>query len=228
MPFSTAFDAHPIVERVQRVRQTPIAAYGSTILLVGLAVLGRWAVGDYVGAHVPFISFYPAIIAATLLGGLWPGVVAAILSSLAAWYLFLPPLYSWTLEERELVQLLLFIFISGVNLTIIVLLNALVDRVMAQEQNMRVLFESAPNGIVVVDEQGEIKLINASTEKLFGYERLELLGQSVEVLVPDGNSTCIAPSGRRFCKSLKHAPWVLVVISAVDARTEVNFQLRSA
>ena len=153
--------------------------------MVALAVFGRWAVGEYVGARVPFITFYPAIIIATLIGGLWLGIIATILSSLAAWYLFLPPLYSWTLEERELDQLLLFIFICGINVTVVALLNALVDRVLAQEDNTRVLLKSAPYGIVVVDERGIIKLINTSTEKLFGYNRHELLGRSVEVLVPD-------------------------------------------
>ncbi len=185
MPFSSAFETHPIVERLQRVRRNPIAAYGSAVVVVALAVLVRWAVGDYVGARIPFITFYPAIIIATLVGGVWPGIFATILSSLAAWYLFLTPEDTWILDERELIQLLLFIFICGINLTIVTLMNALVDRVFSQEENMRVLLESAPNGIIVVDEHGTIKLVNASTEKLFGYKRLELLGRNVEVLVPD-------------------------------------------
>ncbi len=44
--------------------------------------------------------------------------------------------------------------------------------------------ESAPNAIVVVDQGGEIKLLNALTEQLFGYSREELLGKSVEILLP--------------------------------------------
>jgi PAS domain S-box-containing protein len=185
VPFDASFQTHTIVERVQRVRRNPIAAYGSAVILVTLAALGRWAVGEYVGLRVPFITFYPAIIVATLLGGLWPGIIATFLSSLAAWYLFLGPGYSWTLEERELIQLLLFVVICGINLTVVALLNALVDRILAQREGMRILLESAPNGVVVVDERGVIKLVNASAEKLFGYTRSELLGQAVEVLVPD-------------------------------------------
>ncbi len=185
MPFSDALQTRPIVERVHRVRQNAIAAYGLAFALVALATLIRWLVGEYVGARIPFITFYPAIIIATLVGGLWPGVVATIFSSLAAWYLFLTPVYSWTFEERELIQLFLFIFICGINVTFVALLNALVDRVMAQAKNMRVVFESAPNGIILVDEQGRIKLVNASIEKLFGYKGPELLGRNVEVLVPD-------------------------------------------
>jgi len=67
---------------------------------------------------------------------------------------------------------------------LVALLNNAVERVLAQEQNVRVLVESAPNGIIVVDDRGIIRTVNRCVEKLFGYDRLELLGKSVDVLVP--------------------------------------------
>ena len=47
------------------------------------------------------------------------------------------------------------------------------------------IFESAPDAIVVSDRDGRMVRVNAEAEKLFRYSQEELLGQPVELLVPE-------------------------------------------
>ncbi|MFF9819101.1 PAS domain S-box protein [Streptomyces sp. NPDC014006] len=54
----------------------------------------------------------------------------------------------------------------------------------AAEERFRGLLEAAPDAMVIVDDTGIIRLVNAQTEALFGYGREELLGHPVELLVP--------------------------------------------
>ena len=53
------------------------------------------------------------------------------------------------------------------------------------EHRFRQAVESAPNAIVMVNESGTIEMVNSQTETFFGYSRHELIGQPVEMLVPE-------------------------------------------
>jgi PAS domain S-box-containing protein len=53
------------------------------------------------------------------------------------------------------------------------------------EERFRLVVESAPNAMVLVNHDGIITLINRQTETLFGYERIELVGKKIEILLPE-------------------------------------------
>jgi len=64
-----------------------------------------------------------------------------------------------------------------------VIMRDVSERVRA-EKRFRQLIESMPNGIVMVDKSGTITLVNEQIERSFGYARSEIVGKSIEILVP--------------------------------------------
>jgi len=65
------------------------------------------------------------------------------------------------------------------------------------EARYRGLLEAAPDGMVVVNQDGEIVLLNAQAEKQFGYRRDELLGQKVTNIIPKGFAERLIADGTR-------------------------------
>lgn len=55
------------------------------------------------------------------------------------------------------------------------------------EQRLRLIIDAAPNGMLMINRDGEIVLVNSQIERLFQYNRDELLGQSIEILVPEAS-----------------------------------------
>jgi two-component system sensor kinase FixL len=55
----------------------------------------------------------------------------------------------------------------------------------AGERRFRLVVEAAPNAMVMINREGEIVMVNAEAERVFGYSRRALLGQPVEMLVPE-------------------------------------------
>ena len=74
------------------------------------------------------------------------------------------------------------------------------------ERRFRELLEAAPDAIIEVDREGRIVLLNLVTEKLFGYSREELLGQPVEILIPDAFAPDTCRHREGLLGSSGHAP----------------------
>ncbi|MBT8108926.1 MAG: PAS domain S-box protein [Gammaproteobacteria bacterium] len=61
----------------------------------------------------------------------------------------------------------------------------LVEQADESEEYFRHLLESAPDAMVIVDDRGKIAVVNAQAESMFRYTRQEMLGQPVEMLLPE-------------------------------------------
>jgi PAS domain S-box-containing protein len=118
--------------------------------------------------------------------------------------LLFPTLFGLLLEVLERFMLLgpsmkvpLFATVSTViGVGLVLISTSVVDRIdlkrrqastalAASEARYRGLLETAPDPVVVMDRHGVLRFANDRTEQVFGYSRHELIGQSVEMLVPE-------------------------------------------
>jgi len=87
-------------------------------------------------------------------------------------------------ESQNTSLLLLQLFMGIMAITTLALAAEISQHKRAGER-FRLAVESAPNAMVMIDRQGKIVMVNSQAVKMFGYNREELTGQSVEALIPE-------------------------------------------
>jgi PAS domain-containing protein len=101
-----------------------------------------------------------------------------------------------------------------------------IDREPSREE-FSVLFEHAPNGVVVADGRGSIVLVNDQMEKEFGFSRGELIGKPIETLIPERFRAAIPRSGQPLKRMPSQDPWLRGASFSASGRTAANFRSRS-
>jgi two-component sensor histidine kinase len=72
-----------------------VPAYAFAIFCVAVAGIVRWSLGIWFEGVIPFVTFFPAVLLAALVGGMGPGILAAVLGGTIGWWTFLPPLMAF-------------------------------------------------------------------------------------------------------------------------------------
>lgn len=171
-------------ERLRRLRRKPLIGYAVVVVAVGASIMARMAAGALLAAG-PFVTFYPTVIVAAIVGGSRAGILAVIASGLAADYFFLSPAHAFTATPSAVTSLILFGVVALLQVWLVTLLNTAIDRQWRQAENIRFVLDAEPTGVLVVDEAGLVQMVNKAIEQQFGYSRNELLGQSVDVILPE-------------------------------------------
>ena len=96
---------------LHRLQRNPWIGYGAALSAILIATLIRWAMSGLVHDRIPFTTYYPAIVVATLLGGFWLGILASILSAIIAWWMFMPPAFGFALDAAQLTSLITFVLV---------------------------------------------------------------------------------------------------------------------
>ncbi|WP_072396278.1 PAS domain S-box protein [Hyphomicrobium sp. CS1GBMeth3] len=203
MPFSTILTAHPGIQRLLQIRRRPLLAYSLVLVLVALATVLRLLLGPAVG--LPFITYFPAVTVAALTAGLWPAMLATILSCFLGLQLFAGD-SRWSTGDQLILSGLFFLLMAAIIIAVVTLLHKAVDQLIEQERNIRQLIETLPTGILVIGHDGRIQLVNASAERQFGYGREELVGHDIESLVPERHASNHARYRQGFFASPEARP----------------------
>ena len=95
------------------------------------------------------------------------------------------------------------------------------------EGRYRGLLEAAPDAMVVVNQSGEIVLLNLQAEKQFGYRRDELLGQKVKNIIPEGFAERLIADDSHRRKTRWRSRSAPGSSSSGGGRTAASFRSRS-
>jgi diguanylate cyclase (GGDEF)-like protein/PAS domain S-box-containing protein len=157
------------------------------VLLPLLFVVGRVVFGGLLpfrGSNYPleFLCIPLLVWVAFRFGRREAALATFILSGIALWGT-LHGFGPFAMGTQNDSLLLLDLFLAVLALMGLVLAAATTERHRAAETFERVV-ELAPSAIVAVDQHGKIVLVNSQVEKIFGYQAKELVGQSVELLMP--------------------------------------------
>lgn len=178
--------------------------------MLWLAIAGLCLLGP---EHVPLRFVTGASARSRLLRAFLPVLVAVIIVD-GILSRYMPRDAAPTL--RTAISVLVFV---GTNLVIIFLATRLSGAAIDQAEQRRMsaektaadrlamfeqIFESAPGAMVAVDERGHIMRVNGEAERKFGYRREEMIGQPIEMLVPDR----VAARHRQHTRTYLQAPRV--------------------
>src|SRR5262245_60550832 len=172
--------------------RTRLVAYGVALLGTAVTLLIERPLWPVRGDRVLYGAFFPAVLVAAYLGGLWPGLLATLLSALAATYFLIdPPLSLAITTVHDAVALSLFVLVGAVISGLSESLHRARRRIVAEErrraeealsetrERFRFLVQNSWDVISLFDADGTVLYQSPSVERLLGHRPQNRIGRNV-------------------------------------------------
>jgi two-component sensor histidine kinase len=139
---TTGIDWHKLpASSLAHARARPWLGDLVAVAAAGAALAIRQFVDHVLPAGFPYLTFFPAVILTTFFLGLRPGIACAVLSGLAAWYFFIEPAGSFTLNGQAALALAFYAFIVSVDIALIHVMHLAGDRLHRERAVTTALYE---------------------------------------------------------------------------------------
>ena len=160
--------------------------YLVAVLTVAGGLLIRLPLVSLLGTTVPYITFFPAIAVSAGYGGFIGGLIATILSAVAAFYFVIHfGSLADLIRGPEAIGSVIFLFVGTMLSWLFESLQRRRRALQEQEERHRLILNSALDAVITIDQNGIVTGWNAQAEQAFGWTLGEILGQSLrETIIP--------------------------------------------
>jgi two-component system sensor kinase FixL len=165
-----------------------VERYGIAVIGIAVALALRTALASLLEGSAAYLFYVPAILAASALGGWGPGLFATILGLLTG--LFFVADYR-ALNAADVLYAFVFVLVGvGASWRGELLRRARIEatdrakEALARETHVKLILDTIPDAMIVIDERGVMQSFSAAAERLFGYSAAEVLGKNVKMLMP--------------------------------------------
>jgi PAS domain S-box-containing protein len=164
------------------MRKTEPALRYAVAIFAGIAALFlRELLRPLLGNHNDYHTVWLAVVFSAWYCGVGPSIVTTLLGTLGVWYLFLPPRYSFAIQNRtDAYGLLGFLVFSAA----IIALGESNRRGFAARSRLAAIVESSDDAIISKNVDGFITTWNQGAERLFGHSAAEAVGEHIRLIVP--------------------------------------------
>ncbi|WP_421654814.1 PAS domain S-box protein [Leptothermofonsia sp. ETS-13] len=171
--------SHSALRTVVQPEHSRLVRYGVAVLAVLLGLGLMLLLDPWISMKgSPFVVFFAAVMISAWYGGLGPGILATLLSTLAAKYFFISLIHAWQVANlADLARLILFVLVSLMVSSLSAVRRQLVKALRTERDLVSAVVSTAGSLIVVLDRQGRIVEFNRACERTTGYSFEEVRGK---------------------------------------------------